>query len=112
MNVSLKRSRNNYVLGSAHLLISPTILESEAAKRSSSLQRSVYSTSASPSSSSTMFEALTMLEDRRLVRELPEELDNSDMGDMHELRPDIEDIPESECEWLWRGEGESPEEAS
>ena len=44
-----------------------------------------------------------MLEERRLVRELPEELDNSDMGDMQELRPDMEEIPESEWEWLWRG---------
>ena len=50
-----------------------------------------------------MLEALTMLEERRLVRELPEELDNSDMGDMQELRPDMEEIPESEWEWLWRG---------
>ena len=83
-------------LCTSDLLIRPTILESEAAIRSSYLQRSVYSTSVSPSSSSKMLEALTMLEDLRLVRELPEELDSSDMGDMHELRPDIEDIPESE----------------
>ena len=67
----------------------------------SSRQRSVYSISASPSSSSRMLLALTMEEDRRLVLLLPLELLSSDMGDMQDdlPDPDIEDIPESE--WLW-----------
>lgn len=45
-----------------------------------------------------------MLADRRLVLLLPElELLKSDIGDMHELRPDRDEIPLSECEWLCRG---------
>ena len=51
------------------------------------MQRSLYSTSSSPSSSSRMLEAETMEEERREVRELPLELDNSDIGEMHEERP-------------------------
>ena len=43
-----------------------------------------------------MFEALTMDDDLRLVLLLPLELLNSDMGDMHDDRPDMEEIPESE----------------
>ena len=65
----------------------PAILESGGAKSRSSLQRSLYSTSSSPSSSSRMLEAETMEEERREVRELPLELLNSDMGEMHEERP-------------------------
>ncbi len=45
-----------------------------------------------------------MLADRRLVLLLPLlELLKSDMGDMQELRPDREEMPLSECEWLCRG---------
>ena len=78
------------------LRISPTILESAGAKRRSSLQRSTYSTSVSPSSSSRMLEPLTMELERRLVRLLPLELLSSDIGDMQEDRPDMEEIPLSE----------------
>ena len=73
-----------------------TILESGGAKRRSSLHRSMYSTSVSPSSSRRMLEPLTMEEERRLVLLLPLELLSSDMGDMQEERPDMEDIPLSE----------------
>ena len=59
---------------------------------------SLYSSSASPSSSRRMLEAETMEEDLRLVLLLPLLLLSSDIGDMQELRPDIELIPESE--WL------------
>ena len=76
--------------------IRPTILESAGAKRRSSLQRSMYSTSVSPSSSRRMLEPLTMEEERRLVLLLPLELLSSDMGDMQEDRPDMEEIPLSE----------------
>ena len=69
------------------------ILESGGAKRRSSLQRSLYSTSSSPSSSKRMLEAETMEEERREVRELPLELLNSDIGEMHDERPG-----ESKCE--------------
>ena len=79
--------------------MSPTILESGGAKTRSSLQRSMYSTSVSPSSSRRMLDPLTMEEDRRLVRLLPLELLSSDMGDMQEDLPDMEEIPLSE--WLW-----------
>ena len=48
------------------------------------MQRSLYSTSSSPSSSSRMFDAETMEEDLNEVRELPLELLNSDIGEMHE----------------------------
>ena len=65
----------------------PDILESGGAKSRSSLQRSLYSTSSSPSSSSRMFDAETMEEDLNEVRELPLELLNSDIGEMHEERP-------------------------
>ena len=58
----------------------PDILESGGAKRRSSLQRSLSSTSSSPSSSSRMLEADTMEEERSEVRLLPLELLNSDMG--------------------------------
>ena len=96
----------------------PAILESGGAKSRSSLQRSLYSTSSSPSSSSRMLEAETMEEERREVRELPLELLNSDMGEMQEERPgqslvgklsgeesqpDMEEIPLSLWLWLWRG---------
>ena len=90
------------------ILINPTILVSGGANRSNSLHRSWYSISVSPSSSSSMFEALTMDDDLRLVLLLPLELLNSDMGDMHDDRPDMEEIPESEWLWLCRGLGESP----
>ena len=44
-----------------------------------------------------MLVADTMLADRRLVLLLPElELLRSDIGDMHELRPDNDEMPESE----------------
>ena len=76
----------------------PTRRESVGAKSRRSRQRSAYSSSASPSSSSRMLEADTMEEERRLVRELPELLLSSDMGDMQLLRPDMELIPDSECE--------------
>ena len=62
----------------------------------SSLQRSEYSISVSPSSSRRMLEALTMEEDRRLVLLLPLELLNSDIGDMQDDLPDMDDIPLSE----------------
>ena len=65
----------------------PDILESGGAKSRSSLQRSLYSTSSSPSSSRRILEAETMEEERREVRELPLELLNSDMGEMHDDRP-------------------------
>ena len=56
----------------------------------------MYSTSVSPSSSSRMLEPLTMEEERRLVLLLPLELLSSDMGDMQEERPDMEEMPLSE----------------
>lgn len=59
---------------------------------------SLYSSSASPSSSRRMLEADTIEEDLRLVLLLPLLLLSSDMGDMQELRPDMELMPESE--WL------------
>jgi len=40
-----------------------------------------------------MLEAETMEEERREVRELPLELLNSDMGEMHDDRPDMEEMP-------------------
>ena len=70
----------------------PAILESGGAKSRSSLQRSLYSTSSSPSSSSRMLEAETMEEERREVRELPLELLNSDIGEMHDERPGEEEM--------------------
>ena len=51
------------------------------------MQRSLYSTSSSPSSSNRMFDAETMEEDLNEVRELPLELLNSDIGEMQEERP-------------------------
>ena len=72
----------------SNLLISVTILESGGAKIRSSLQRSVYSSSASPSSSKRILEELTMEEERRLVLLLPLEELNSDMGDIQEERPE------------------------
>ena len=56
----------------------------------------MYSTSVSPSSSSRMLDPLTMEEDLRLVLLLPLELLSSDMGDMQEERPDMEEMPLSE----------------
>ena len=82
----------------------PEILESGGARRRSSLHRSRYSTSPSPSSSRRMLEAETMEEERREVREEPLELESSDMGDMQEDRPDMELMPLSLWEWLCRGE--------
>lgn len=84
----------------------PAILESGGAKSRSSLQRSLYSTSSSPSSSSRMLEAETMEEERREVRELPLELLNSDMGEMHEERPGqsiwLENSREKKANLTWR----------
>ena len=78
------------------ILISPTIRVSDGANMRSSLQRSEYSISVSPSSSRRMLEALTMEDDRRLVLLLPLELLNSDIGDMQDDLPDMDDIPLSE----------------
>ena len=91
-----------------HLRIIPTILASGGAKSRSSLHRSLYSISPSPSSSSKMFEALTIEDDRKLVRLLPLELLSSDIGDMQEDLPDMDEMPESEWEWLCVGLGVSP----
>ena len=50
-----------------------------------------------------------MLADRRLVLLLPLlELLKSDIGDMQELRPDREEMPLSEWEWLCRGDAFGP----
>ena len=55
----------------------------------------------SSASTSGMLVADTMLAERRLVRLLPELLLlRSDIGDMQELRPDNDEMPESEWEWL------------
>ena len=59
-----------------------------------------------------MLLALTIEDERRLVLELPLELLSSDMGDMQDDLPDMEEMPESEWLWLCLGLGESPPDPS